>query len=150
MKFVVVVATALVLAISAPAVAAPEDIANEISQEVMSPFCDGVTLHDCPSQAALDLREQIQTWTEDGWTKTRIVGELEDRFGPGIHATPQDSEGVGAWALPVGALILGLVLLALLATRWTRRRRDDDPPSVDAADHARVERELAALREEMP
>ena len=150
MKIVAGLATALLFVIAAPAVAAPEDTANQISQEVMSPFCDGVTLHDCPSQAALDLREQIQTWAEDGWSKGRIMAELEDRFGPGIHATPQDSEGIGAWALPVGAFIVGLVLLALLATRWTRRRRDDDTPSIDAADHARVERELAALREEMP
>jgi cytochrome c-type biogenesis protein CcmH len=144
---------ALVLAISiataAPASAAPEDIANDVSQQVMSPFCDGVTLHDCPSEAALELREQIQTWAEGGWSKARIMAELEERFGPSIHATPQDSEGIGAWALPVGALVAGIALLAALATRWTRRRRRDETPPVDAEDHARVERELAALRQEM-
>ena len=137
------------VAMASPALAAPEDIANDVSQEVMSPFCDGVTLHDCPSQAALDLRDQIQAWAEDGWSKARIMAELEDRFGPSIYATPQDSEGIGAWALPVGALAVGIGLVAALAMRWTRRRRSDEPPAVDAADHARVERELAALREEM-
>ena len=142
--------TTVILAGAQPALAAPEDVANEVSGEVMSPFCDGVTLHDCPSQAALDLREQIKTWAVDGWSKSRILAELEDRFGPGIHATPQDSEGVGAWALPVGSLLAGIALLVWLAPRWTRRRRDDAPPPVDAADHARIERELAALREEMP
>jgi cytochrome c-type biogenesis protein CcmH/NrfF len=141
---------AILLVTASPAVAAPEDVANEISAEIMSPFCDGVTLHDCPSQAALDLREQIQAWAEDGWSKSRILDELEDRFGPGIHATPQDSEGVGAWALPAGALLAGVALLAWLAPRWTKRHRDEEPPPVDAADHARIERELAALRQEMP
>lgn len=150
MKMAFLVASALLIATAAPAIAAPEDLANEVSQEVMSPFCAGVTLHDCPSQAALDLRDQIKTWAIDGWSKARILAELEDRFGPGIRATPQDSEGIGAWALPVGALIVGLGLLAWLARRWTHGRRKDEPPSVDAADHARVERELAALREEMP
>lgn len=140
---------ATLIATALPAMAAPEDTANDISQQVMSPFCDGVTLHDCPSEAAGDLREQIQTWAEDGWSKARIMAELEDRFGPSIYATPRDSEGIGAWALPVGALVIGIVLLAALATRWTRRRKRDEPPAVDAADHARVERELAALREEM-
>jgi cytochrome c-type biogenesis protein CcmH/NrfF len=149
MRFIAFVAAVIVMG-AAPALAAPEDVANEVSAEVMSPFCDGVTLHDCPSQAALDLRDQIQTWAEDGWSKSRIIDELEDRFGPGIHATPQDSEGVGAWALPVGALLAGIALLAWLAPRWTKRRRDEEPPPVDAADHARIERELAALREEMP
>ena len=135
--------------LAAPALAAPEDVANQVAQEVMSPFCDGVTLHDCPSQAALDLRDQIQTWAEQGWSKARIMAELENRFGPSIHATPQDSEGIGAWALPVGALVGGIALLSVLAARWTRRRRDDEPPAIDAADHARVEQELAALRQEM-
>jgi cytochrome c-type biogenesis protein CcmH len=148
MRLVAFVAAAVLIG-ATPALAAPEDIANEVSAEIMSPFCDGVTLHDCPSQAALDLRDQIQTWAEDGWSKSRIIAELEDRFGPGIHATPQDSEGVGAWALPVGALLVGIALLAWLAPKWTKRRRDEEPPPVDAADHARIERELAALREEM-
>ena len=148
MKLVVLALCAFALT-AAPALAAPEDVANQVSQEVMSPFCDGVTLHDCPSQAALDLRDQIQTWAEDGWSKAQIMDELEDRFGPSIHATPQDSEGIGAWALPVGALVVGIGLVTVLAARWTRRRRDEEPPAVDAADHARVEQELAALRQEM-
>ena len=149
MRVIALIATA-VLAGTTPALAAPEDVANEVSAEVMSPFCNGVTLHDCPSQAAQDLREQIQTWAEAGWSKSRIIDELADRFGPGIYATPRDSEGIGAWALPVGALLAGIALLTWLAPRWTRRRRADKPPPVDAADHARIERELAALREETP
>lgn len=139
----------LTLTIAAPALAAPEDLANEIADEVMSPFCDGVTLHDCPSQAALDLRDQIETWAQEGWSKDRIVAELESRYGSGIHATPQESRGVGAWALPVGALLLGIAAAGFLGVKWTRARSHDETPVVDAADRARVERELAALREEM-
>lgn len=149
MRVVALVATAI-LAGATPAFAAPEDVANEVSAEVMSPFCNGVTLHDCPSQAAHDLREQIQTWAGDGWSKARIIGELENRFGPGIYATPQDSEGIGAWALPVGALLAGIALLAWLAPRWSKYRSDEEPTPVDPADHTRIERELAALREEIP
>ena len=134
---------------ASPASAAPEDVANEIASEVMSPFCDGVTLHDCPSKAALDLRAQIEAWARNGWTKTEIVDELENQFGPRIHATPQESEGIGAWALPAAALILGLAGAAVLASRWTRRRSRQASETIDPAEHARVERELAALREEM-
>jgi len=143
--------TVLFLVVTAgPAVAGPEDVANEISTEVMSPYCEGVTLHDCPSRAALDLREQIEAWARDGWTKTEIVAELERQFGPRIHATPQDSEGLGAWVLPGIALVAGLGTATALALRWTRRRAADEPAGVDPRDHARVERELAALRQEMP
>lgn len=139
----------IVIVLTAPAYAAPEDIANEVAAEVMSPYCDGVTLHDCPSRAALDLREQIETWARDGWSKAQIIDELEQRFGPRIHATPQDSEGIGAWALPITALVMGLAGAAALARRWTRRRSQEGPTPVDPQDHARIEQELAALREEM-
>ena len=45
--------TLVVLALAGPVSAqSPEDLANDISQKVMSPFCPGVTLHDCPSQSA--------------------------------------------------------------------------------------------------
>ena len=138
---------ALVVGAATPALAAPQDVANDIADEVMSPFCEGVTLHDCPSQAAADLRTQIEEWARQGLTKAEIMEELEDRYGAGIHATPQDSEGLGAWVLPAIALLAGLAGVFFLALRWTRRSTEAVPPVADA-DHARVERELAALREE--
>ena len=139
----------LLVMTAAPALGAPEDIANEIASEVMSPYCDGVTLHDCPSRAALDLRAEIETWARDGWSKAQIVDELERQFGPRIHATPTETEGIGAWALPTLALLAGAGAVAIFATRWTRRRSAEHLQPVDSRDHARVERELAALREEM-
>lgn len=134
--------------VAAPAAATPQDVANEISREVMSPFCKGVTLHDCPSQAAADLRRQIEQWAADGWSKPRIMDELEERYGPSIHAVPQDSAGTPAWLLPGIALALGLVGLAWLAPRWAKRSTTDGPP-IDPIERARVEQELAALREEL-
>jgi cytochrome c-type biogenesis protein CcmH/NrfF len=129
-----------------PAAAGPTDLANEIASEVMSPYCEGVTLHDCPSRAAADLRNQIEQWAQQGWSKARIIGELEERFGEGIHGSPRRSQGIAAWVLPVVALVVGVIALAIVVPRWTKR--PDDPVSVGPADHARVERELAALRKE--
>ncbi len=135
-----------VIAWAIPAHAAPQDVATEIAGEIMSPYCDGVTLHDCPSPAAAELRNQIERWAQQGWTKPRIIAELENRFGERIHAAPRSSEGVAAWALPVAAALVGLVGLAILVARWTPRTENVAP--VDPVDHARVERELAALRKE--
>ena len=145
------VAVAFVLLVAAPAAAAPEDLANDIADEVMSPYCDGVTLHDCPSSAAADLRVQIEDWAQQGWSRSQIMTELEDRFGPRIHALPRDSEGAAAWILPGIAIAGGLALVAVLARRWARRP-DEEPSDApgDAGYRAEVERELAALRRETP
>ena len=147
MRTLVLASVVLVLGASA-AIAAPQDVANEISNEIMSPYCDGVTLHDCPSRAAADLREQIEGWARAGWTKAEIIAELEERFGQRVHATPQRSEGLEAWVLPGVALLLGLIGVGFLAKKWSSSR-PATTEEVQPADHARVERELAAMREEV-
>ena len=134
--------------IAAPAAAAPEDVANDVADEVMSPYCDGVTLHDCPSAAASELRVEIEEWARRGWSKARIVAELEDRFGERIHATPQNSEGTAAWLLPLMAVLAGTALVGVLVARWVGSSRPENDDPIEPAYHAAVERELAALREE--
>ena len=123
-------------------------MATSISQEVMSPFCPGLTLHDCPSQAAIDLRARIEGWAEQGWSRDRIMQTLEAEYGPEIRAVPSGSNGLVAWLVPALAVIAGAVLLTLLLRRWTGRAEEPmAAPVTDASDRARLESELAALRE---
>ena len=55
----VVASILMVLTLAAPAMAAPQDIANDISENIMSPYCPGVTLHDCPSDSAVGKRSSV-------------------------------------------------------------------------------------------
>ena len=124
MKALLVVATLLILA--GPAQAAPEDVANRLSNEIMSPFCPGVTLHDCPSQQADDLRARIREWAAEGWTEDQIMTELTAEYGPGIRAVPGDDVGgLPPWLLPVLVAGGGLALTGVLARRWTKARQED-------------------------
>lgn len=117
------VALCCVLATASPAAAAPEDVANRIANEIMSPYCPGVTLHDCPSRQADELRERIEGWAAQGWDEERIMAELVDQFGEGVRATPP-SEGGGIlwWILPGLVAVGGAFLAARLARRWSRAR----------------------------
>ncbi|HJR45464.1 MAG TPA: cytochrome c-type biogenesis protein CcmH [Actinomycetota bacterium] len=125
MRRVLVVACCLALWPTVAA-AAPEDVANRISNEIMSPYCPGVTLHDCPSRQADELREQIEGWAAQGWDDDRIMAELEDQFGEGIRATPP-SEGGGIlwWILPGIVAVLGAFFAGALARRWSRARAEE-------------------------
>ena len=131
-----------------PAFASPEDVANDISSEIMSPFCEGVTLHDCSSRAAEDLRAQILTWAENGWSRDRILAELESRYGAEqISGTPPvRGSGLLAWLLPAAALLGGSVLAFTLARRWARRPLPSASPPVSEEDRSRVDVELAAFK----
>lgn len=138
------------LALALVAFAAPEDVANAVSQEVMSPYCPGVTLHDCPSSSAQEMREEITEWARAGMTKDEIMRRLEDEFGSSIRAVPRGSGGVFAWLLPALALAGGAGVAALLALRWSRRRPEPPAPGPAASPEAsaRLNAELDRLRAE--
>jgi cytochrome c-type biogenesis protein CcmH/NrfF len=158
------VAVTLVL-LASPAAAGPEDVANDIASKVMSPFCPGVTLHDCPSAEAQALRDRIERWARQGLNEQQILDSLEANYGVAIRSTPPAGDGGWlAWALPGAALAVGLVLGWLLLRRWTNaapRSRVREEESMERArkgavgreeledrDRRRLERELAMLRSE--
>jgi cytochrome c-type biogenesis protein CcmH len=133
------------------ATAAPEDLANDVAAEISSPFCPGVTLHDCPSRAAADLRATIERWAKAGWGRARIMAELESEFGPSIRATPTgEGRGLIAWLLPAVAVVVGGMAALLAARRWTQKAGPDknSGPSVHISpeERRRLDKELAAFK----
>ncbi|MDQ3645926.1 MAG: cytochrome c-type biogenesis protein CcmH [Actinomycetota bacterium] len=146
----------LVLVLGTPAAAGPEDLANDISAEVMSPFCPGVTLHDCSSEEANELRARIEGWARAGWTRSRIMRELEAEFGSSIAAAPpRRGSNLIAWLLPAVVLAAGAGGAWLVARRMTSRGAtgptaptDQELPLATPAERARLGRELASHRAE--
>lgn len=143
----VIVVASLTLAPSAAA-EAPEDMANRISGEVMSPYCPGVTLHDCPSDAAAAKRLEIEGWARRGWSEDRIMAQLEDDFGQNIRGNPSGTRGFVAWAIPAVVLAAGVATALHLSKRWSSAPDSDGETHVAPEDHQRVESELRMLREE--
>lgn len=118
-----VLALGLTLAIAPPANAAPEDVANRISERVMSPFCPGVTLHDCPSPQADALRERIRDWAAAGLSEDRIMDRLVVEYGEEVRAVPPgDGGGITAWVVPALVALAGATTAGFLARRWTKAR----------------------------
>lgn len=108
------------LAFSEPAqeAKAREAVAKEIFFEVMSPFCAGRSLHDCPSGSATELKNEIRAALARGESKEEVLDQLVARFGSEVRAVPGFS-GVGmlAWAAPLVFLLIGCVVIAV----WLRR-----------------------------
>jgi cytochrome c-type biogenesis protein CcmH len=130
---------------------APQDVANGISEHVMSPFCPGVTLHDCPSDNAIALRAQIARWATRGWTRQQIMAKLVAEYGPDIRAVPSDrGASLLVWLLPAIAIVAGGTTAAVFARRWSRPRADPVPAAeLGSHDRNRLEEELALVRNEL-
>ena len=141
----------LAVALSPAAVgASPQDVANSVSEQIMSPFCPGVTLHDCPSDNAAALRAQIARWAARGWSRDRIMTRLLSEY-TDIRAVPSDrGAGLIVWFLPAGALLAGAGIAWILTRRWTKSGNDPQPHAeLGPQERSRLEEELALVRGEL-
>jgi len=121
--------------------------AQALFREVMSPFCPGLTLADCPSQQAFEMRGDIERRLKNGESRQVIVDELVATYGAQILSDPSDTPiGRVVWGVPIVLSVLAAGALALFLRRVTRPR---DVGTADAeatpSERRRLDEELAAL-----
>jgi len=129
-------------------VAAGQDItvADKLFDELLSPFCPGLTLKNCPSPAADSLRRQIRSHLDQGASIADVKAALVDTYGETIlGAPPASGFNLVLWVLPWVSVAAGGAGLALLILR--RRRREQPVAVVGAvpAPSSDEERRLAAV-----
>jgi len=106
----------------------------QLWNELMSPFCPGRTLADCPSEQAEKLREWIVAQEEQGRDREDVTGELFRSFGDVLRQAPA-AEGVGlaAYVIPIAIFCAGGGLVALFLAR-RRGAALAGPPRVAVVD----------------
>ena len=78
--------------------------AHELSRELMSPYCPGRTLADCPSPDAGAVREEIRVALRGGEPVDSIRQRIEARFGAAVVGVPTTALG---WLIPIVLLAAG-------------------------------------------
>ena len=116
---------------------------HEISRTVLSPFCPGRMLSDCPSSAASELKESVRNRILAGESNAQILDSLYATYGDDIRSTPA-GHGVGilAWAAPALFLLVG----ALSVGWWLFMMRaiiaKEESPRLDPKTRREVEKAL--------
>ena len=124
-----------------------EDVATDVAGRVMSPFCEGVTLENCPSEEAVALRHKIATKAAAGWSEDRILRWLRADYGIREASPPTSGVGLAAWLAPAVAVLLGAVVITIVIRRkLPARRAPVERPRADPGELARLERDLAEAR----
>jgi cytochrome c-type biogenesis protein CcmH len=116
-------AGALLLA-SLPAVGAraadraEEAWAYDLARDLMSPYCPGRALAECPSPQADQLRLWILQQARAGATREQVEAQLLQTFGDQLLQAPR-AEGMGlvAYVVPAVLVVAGAALLALFLRR---------------------------------
>jgi len=109
----------------------PPAWAYDLAHDVMSPYCPGRTLAECPSPQAEELRLWILTQAAAGASREEVEATLLDRFGDRILSAPRaEGFGLAAYLLPAAGFAAGGVVLWLALRRLTAGRRES--PEADA------------------
>ncbi len=104
--------------------AAPEGWAYELAEYLMSPFCPGRTISDCPSPQAKSLKMWMIVQEAAGRSREDVERELIERYGEGLRPAPRtDGFGVTAYAFPIVAFLAGGVFVAIYLRRQTHSAR---------------------------
>jgi len=123
--------------------AAPlEGWAYALAQELMSPFCPGRTLAECPSGKADSLRMWIIMQEAAGRPRAEVEDELYERYGDVIRAAPR-AQGIGlaAYIAPVVVFLLGGAAVVMFL-RVQKRRSRESKQAPSAASDPELERIL--------
>lgn len=100
--------------------------ASAVINTVMSPYCPGLLLANCPSPSADSLRRAIVARALRGATEAELREDLVTSYGEMVLAAPRMTGlGAVAWIAPF-ALLFGV---GALVFRWLRRQRGSVPPA---------------------
>jgi cytochrome c-type biogenesis protein CcmH len=113
---------ALVAVVAAPTGwAADPPRAADLEAELVCPVCE-TTLDQSDAPVAKRMKAYIRERIAAGDTEDEIKDALVAEFGRGVLATPPKSGfGLLAWLLPLGALVAGAIVIAVLVRTWSRR-----------------------------
>jgi cytochrome c-type biogenesis protein CcmH len=147
---------ALVLALPVTAVGSSAVVANpvqkttlpDVEDEVMCPVC-GTALNLAAAPQADREREFIRRQIAAGKTKEAIKDALVAEYGTEVLAEPPKSGfSLTAWLVPIAAILIAAIAIALGLRRWRRAGRDGDGPGgpdrpLDPSERERLDRDLA-------
>ena len=92
----------------------------QLSRELMSPYCPGRTLADCPSSKADDLRLWIYEQEAQGRTRSDVEQDLIAQFGEAMRGAPRAKGfGLAAYWIPALLFLLG----GWIAMQFLRRQK---------------------------
>ena len=130
----VALGAAVALLVAAPAAASEQrPTAAELESELVCPVCE-TTLDSSDAPIARLMKARIRERIAAGDTKSEIEAFFVDQYGAGVLAVPP-RKGFDwiAWLLPLAGLGAGVVVVGVLAWRWSRRG-DDDAGESEALD----------------
>jgi cytochrome c-type biogenesis protein CcmH len=144
----------LVLAVSAAlsgiAGAAPpvdERVVHDVAAQLRCVVCQNLSVADSPSETANQMRQIIRERLAAGESPEQVREYFVQKYGQWILLSPpKEGFNLLVWVVPFVGLGAGLVLVAVVLRRWSRRPAAVPPTPVDPAMRDRIRREMSGGR----
>jgi len=133
--------------VGSPLAAAPvsEEAVHEVAAQLRCVVCQSLSVADSPSETAHQMKAIIRERLAAGDTPEQVKAYFVDKYGLWILLSPpRQGFNLLVWVVPFAGLGAGLVLVLVLARRWSRRAAS--APAVagpDASMRERIQREMA-------
>jgi len=128
-----------------PAAPVSEETVHEVAAQLRCVVCQNLSVDDSPSEMASQMRAIIRDRLAAGERPAEVRQYFVDRYGEWILLSPpRRGFNLLVWLVPLAAVGVGLVTVAVLVRRWTRHLRDHRPTRVDVdpAMSERIRREV--------
>ncbi len=119
----------------------PAQRGDALARELRCPDCQGLSVADSPTQAAREIRRQVDALVAGGATDAEVRAHFVDRYGEWILLAPTSPL---TWIVPIGVLVGGMLAYGV----WVagRRRAPAEPDiALTADERGRLHDEVEAL-----
>jgi len=121
---------ALLLAGALPALAAAQQgtsneaqldsLTRSVASQLRCPVCQGESILDSPASLAQEMRQLVRQQLAEGRTPDQVKGYFVSKYGEWILlAPPASGFTLLVYALPIGALLVGALVVFFAVRRWT-------------------------------
>ena len=123
-----------------PATHVGEQAVHDIAAQLRCVVCQNLSVADSPSEMASQMRSVIRERLATGERPDQVVQYFVEWI---LLAPRRQGFNLLVWAMPGIALAVGLAVVGILVTRWTRRRPSAAAaPPPTAAMRERIRREM--------
>jgi cytochrome c-type biogenesis protein CcmH len=137
-------ATLLLLAGAAGAAPVDETTVHDVAAQLRCVVCQSLSVADSPSETANQMRGIIRERLAAGESPAEVRAYFVEKYGEWILlAPPKSGFNLLVWVVPFAGLGLGLVLVAVILRRWSRKIPPGAPAGVDPALRERIRREMS-------
>jgi cytochrome c-type biogenesis protein CcmH len=102
---------------------------REVASVLRCPVCQGLSIQDSPSPLAQEMKGLVRDQLRAGRSPEEVKAYFVGRYGEWILLQPKASGfNLAVYVLPVVMLLGGVVLIAVLARKWSRKTLSEPVP----------------------